>query len=116
MSEETPKITTILKEKDPKRVEAGKCLAALNKERKPHKEQKEDINENKININYSLILNVIGVTAAVVSLYYVRKEFNRQLSCSAAREAVKEEKPQMEPSPTKEQLSCKPQKVLDTLE
>ena len=59
MSEETPKITTILKEKDPKRVEAGKRLAALNKERKLHREQQEDINENKININYSLILNVI---------------------------------------------------------
>ena len=32
MCEETPKITTILKEKDPKRVEEGKHLAALNKE------------------------------------------------------------------------------------
>ena len=33
MSEETPKITTILKEKDPERVEAGKHLAQLNKEK-----------------------------------------------------------------------------------
>ena len=31
MSEETPKITTVKKEKDPKRVETGKRLAALNK-------------------------------------------------------------------------------------
>lgn len=34
MSEETPKITAVKKEKDPKRVEAGKCLAEFNKERK----------------------------------------------------------------------------------
>ena len=113
MSEETPKITTISKEKDHKRVEAGKRLAASNKERKLHKEQQEDINENKININYSLILNVIGVTAAVVSLYYVRKEFNRQLSCSAASEAAIEAKtPQVE-NKDPESLQVKP---LDTLE
>ena len=31
MTEETPKITTVKKEKDPKSVEAGKRLAALNK-------------------------------------------------------------------------------------
>ena len=56
MSEETPKITTILKEKDPKRVEAGKRLAQLNKERKLHKEQQMEIDENKSYINYGLIL------------------------------------------------------------
>ena len=113
MSEETPKITTILKEKDPKRVEAGKRLAALNKERKLHREQQEEIKENTININYSLILNIIGVTAAVVSLYYVRKEFNRQLSCSADSEAVRKNKiPQVE-NKDQEPLQVKP---LDTLE
>ena len=85
MTEETPKITTILKEKDPKHVEAGKRLAQLNKERKLHTEQQEDIKENTININYSPILNVIGVAAAVVSLYYVRKEFNSSAGSSVVK-------------------------------
>ena len=62
MSEENsradPKITGIKKEKDPKCVEAGKCLAQLNKERKIHKEQGE-IDNNKTAVNYSLILNAI---------------------------------------------------------
>ena len=53
MSEETPKITTILKEKDPNRVEAGKRLAQLNKERKLHKEQEEHI---KKKIQLTLIM------------------------------------------------------------
>ena len=82
MSEETPKITTILKEKDSKRVEAGKRLAQLNKERKLHKEQQEEIESNtsysSSTVNYHLILNVIGVAAAVVSLYYIRKEFEKK--------------------------------------
>ena len=107
---ETPKITTILKEKDPKRVEAGKRLAQLNKERKLHKEQQDEIKSNSSAvscINYSLILNVIGVAAAVVSLYYVRKEFE------------KKKEPQVEPVniPSNDN---KPQKVtapqLDSLE
>ena len=110
MSEETPKTTTILKEKDPKRVEAGKRLAQLNKERKLHRERKEYINENKININYSLILKVIGVTAAVVSLYNVRKEFNSS--------AVKKNKTPKVETKDPEPLQVKPLTVplLDTLE
>ena len=72
MSEENsradPKITAVKKEKDPKRVEAGKRLAQLNKERKIHKEQQGEIDDNKISINYGLILNAIGVTVTVMSL------------------------------------------------
>ena len=68
MSKENPKIATVKKEKDPKTVEAGLRLTQLNKERKLHKEQQEDTNENKSNIDSSLILNVIGVTVAVASL------------------------------------------------
>ena len=63
------------------------------------KKQQGEIDDNKISINYGLILNAIGVTVAVINLYYVRKE------CEKSN--VKEEKPQ-----TKE----KPQKVLDTFE
>ena len=87
-------------------------MAALNKERKIHKEQQEDIDDNKIAINYSLILNVIGVTAPVVSLYYVKKAAVKKEQLSCQPKNVKEE-----------QLNCqlkvkeeKPQKVLDTLE
>ena len=100
MSEETPKITTVQKEKDSKRVETGKRLAQLNKERKLHKEQQEDINENKSNINYSLILNVIGVTVAVASLYYARKKSNNEKKEVKIIEVPRD----------------KPKKFLDTLE
>ena len=95
MSEETPKITTVNKEKDPRHVEAGKRLAALNKETKIHKEQQEDINDNKTFVNYGLILNVIGVLTAVVSLYYVRKECNSSAVKMEQPKNVKEEQPKV---------------------
>ena len=110
MSKETPKITTILKEKDRNRVEPGKRLAQLNKERKLHKEQQVEIDDNSRTVNYSLFLNVIGVTAAVVRLYYVRKEFNSSFASSV----VKNNKtPQVE-SKDPESLQVKP--LLDTLQ
>ena len=108
MSEETAKITTILKEKAPKTVEAGKRLAQLNKERKLHKEQQIEIDENKSNsssaVDYSLILNVIGVTVAVVSLYYVRKKCNKKVISNDKPQVVKEEKPPSPASPLLDSL------------
>ena len=79
------KKTAVKKEKDPKRVEAGKRLPQL-KERKIQqlscKEQQGEIDDNKISINYGLILNAIGFTVTVISLYYVMKECERRKPAS----------------------------------
>ena len=91
MSEETPKITTFKKEKDPKRVEARKRLAQLNKERKLHNEQQIEIDENSLAVNYGLILDVIGVAVAVVSLYYVSKKASVTMISNDKPQVVKEE-------------------------
>ena len=106
MSEETPKITTILKEKDPKRVEGQ-----LNKERKLHKEQQMEIDNNSRTVNYSLILNVIGVAVVVASLYYGS-------STSATSSVVnKNKKLQVEnKDPEPLQVKLLPAPLLDTLE
>ena len=106
MSEENsradPKITAVKKEKDPKCIEAGKRLAQLDKE------QQGQIDDNKTAVNYILILNAMGFTVAVISLYYVRKEYY----IKAVRKAKKEENPQVEPPQTKEKL----QKVVHCIE
>ena len=74
MSEETPKITAVNKEKDPNHVEAGKRLAELNRERnkkkKEHSIRKESSNDNG-SFNYGLIVNTIGVAISLISLYYL---------------------------------------------
>ena len=65
----------------------------LNKERKLNiltaKEQQIEIEENSLSVNYSLILNVVGVAVAVASLYYAI----RKSSSSVNPPKVKEEKP-----------------------
>ena len=110
---ETPKITTILKEKDPKCAETGKRLAQLNKERKLRKEQQMEIDENKSYINYGLILNFVGVAVAVVSLYYASKK----PSSSADVTVISNDKPQVAAKLANKLVKEeKRQKVLDTLE
>ena len=79
MSEETPKITTVKKEKDPKRVEAGKRLAAISKEARERKmRERLEQESGGWGVSYGLILGSIGVLAAVGSLYYARKDYVRQ--------------------------------------
>ena len=79
MSEETPKITTVKKKKDPKRVEAGKRLAAISKEARERKmRERLEQESGGWGVSFGLILGSIGVLAAVGSLYYARKDYVRQ--------------------------------------
>ena len=77
MSEESaPKITETIKEIDPKRVEAGKRLAAISnaaKERKMRDKIESENSNNDFNINYGLVFGVIGTAVAIASLYYRRE-------------------------------------------
>ena len=59
-NEEKPKITTVKKVEDPKRVEAGKKLAAISKAAKERKIREKIETENKqdsgdLGINYGLV-------------------------------------------------------------
>ena len=88
MSEETPKTTEVVpkitketKEKDPKRVEAGKRCAAISKAAKERKMREKIVSENSnndFNINYGLVFGFIGTAVAIVSLYYRREEYKRE--------------------------------------
>ena len=61
MSEEkqdSPKITTVVKQKNPLRVEAGKQLATISKQAKEQKmceklEKENQLNDNQDNYNYT---------------------------------------------------------------
>ena len=96
MSEETPKITTTKKEKDPKRLEAGKRLAAISKATKQRKmcekiesENKQENGSGDYSINYGLVFRILGTVAAIGSLYYTREEYKR--------DTVKQETTRKEP-------------------
>ena len=98
MSEETkaPKITTIKMEKDPKRVEAGKRLAAISKAAKERKMREKIESESKqendssgdYNVNYGLVFGIFGTGASIGSFYYIRKEYKRE---TKKLETIKEE-------------------------
>ena len=73
------------KQKDPKRVEAGKRLAAISKAAKEKKMRDKIESENKQetgsifhNINYGLVFGILGTAAAIGSLYYTRKEYKSE--------------------------------------
>ena len=96
----TPKITATKKEKDPKRVEAGRRLAAISKAAKERKmreiivsESKHDSGSGDIGINYGLLFGFLGTAVAIGSLYYTRKDYERQ---TKKLEIIKEE---VEPEP-----------------
>ena len=100
MREETPKITIVKKEKDPKKVEAGKRLAAISKSTKERKIRKKMESGNKqengsgdIGINYGLLFGFLGTAVAIGSLYYTRKDYERE---AKKLETIKEE---AEPEP-----------------
>ena len=69
---EEVKITSVEKVKDPKRVEAGKKLAAMSKQAKEKKaSQKIDVDEFQIpSIDPLAIVGVIGVVGAIVYYKY----------------------------------------------
>ena len=117
-TEVAPKITKEKKEKDPKRVEAGKRLAAISKATKekkmPDKIESENSN-NDLNINYGLVFGFIGTAVAIASLYYRREEYKRETLKPVVINRVEQEK---EPKHVETIKSTKkqPEIILDNLE
>ena len=77
--EPTPRVTTVKKEKDPRRVEAGKRLAAISKAAKERK-LRERIRAERFEgpgweTPWTLLLGVVGTAAAVGSFWYTRRSF-----------------------------------------
>ena len=81
---EEAKITSVEKVKDPKRVEAGKRLAAMSKQAKDKKaverlSQEMSVDEFKIPaVNPLALVGVVGVVGAVVYYKYFYKESESQ--------------------------------------
>ena len=85
MSEETPKITTEKKGKDPRHVEVGKRLAAISKSarentmrEKIEMEKNHESQESSLGINYGYVIGTLGVILAGVTLYYIRNDDQRE--------------------------------------
>ena len=88
MSAETPKTTEDAlkiikekKEKDPKRIEAGKRLASISKaaeERKMREKIESENSNGDFNINYGLVFGFTGTAVAIAPLYY-KREYKRKV-------------------------------------
>ena len=95
-SEDSPKITTTKKEKDPKRIEAGKRLAAISKSARERKMRAKIESERNLEngssdnsgINYGFLFGFLGTAVAIGSLYYTRKDYERE---TKRLETIKEE-------------------------
>ena len=108
---EEVKITSVEKVKDPKRVEAGKKLAAMSKQAKEKKaienlSQKMFVDEFQIpSINPLAVVGVVGVVGVVV--YY--KYFNNNVDDKPEKSTT------VTPSPKEEKQKTK-RRELDTLD
>jgi hypothetical protein len=81
MSEEQ-RITNVVKEKDPRRVEAGKRLGAISrtaKENKARQRMESELTEDAREEGYSMITVItgVGVLSGLVCLYFTYKQDKR---------------------------------------
>jgi len=60
----------IEKIKDPKKVAAGKRLAAMNKKSKQSSKEKEDNSSWIPDINFSTVIGIVGISLTAIDLYY----------------------------------------------
>jgi len=60
----------IEKVKDPKKVAAGKRLAALNKKSKESSKEKEDNSSWLPDINFSTAIGIVGISLTAIDLYF----------------------------------------------
>jgi len=77
--------------KDPKRVAAGKRLAAANKKSKQALNEEENKKSWLPDISFSTAVELVGIGIALVNLYYLLKPKEAKV---AKLETIKEEEPQ----------------------
>ena len=105
---EEPKITSVEKVKDPKRVEAGKRLAAMSKQAKEKKaversSQRMSIDEFQIpSVNPLAVVGVVGVVGAVVYYKYFSENKSEASKASEIVEPKASEASETVDSPKKE--------------
>ena len=95
MSEEQPKITTVKRQKDPRRVEAGKRLAVISRKAKEDKLRRKIESEDEQrsegegwSISYGYVFGLVGAACAIGALYYARRSDDRE---TKRLEATREE-------------------------
>ena len=116
---EEAKITSIEKVKDPKKVEAGKRLAAVSKQAKEKKaierlSQKMDVDEFEIpSVNPLAVLGVVGVVGFVVYYKYFSKSKPEDLG---DRSEAREPNETKVDSPKEVQKQKPKRRELDTLD
>jgi len=80
----------IEKIKDPKKVAAGKRLAAMNKKSKQSSKEKEDNSSWIPDINFSTVVGLVGISITVIDLYF--RFFPKETKVAEAKTSnVKEE-------------------------
>jgi len=77
--------------KDPKKVAAGKRLAAANKKSKQSLNEKDDNRSWLPDISFSTAVELVGISVALVNLYYLLKP---KVVYKPKLEPIKEEEPQ----------------------
>jgi len=87
----------IEKIKDPKRVAAGKRLAAANKKSKQMSNEKEDNSSWFPDINFSTAVGIVGISLTAIDLYF--RFFQKEKKVEKYKpklETIKEEEPQQQ--------------------
>ena len=120
---EDVKITSVEKVKDPKRVEAGKRLAAMSKQAKDKKaidslSQKMSIDEFQISsINPLAVVGVAGVVGVVVYYkYFSKNKPEAKSETSGASETSEAKTSETKVDPPKEEKQKPKRRELDTLD
>jgi len=80
--------------KDPKKVAAGKRLAAANKKSKQALNEEDDNRSWLPDISFSTAVELVGIGIALVNLYYLLKPKETKIVYEPKLETIKEEEPQ----------------------
>jgi len=86
----------IEKIKDPKRVAAGKRLAAANKKSKQMLNEKDENSSWLPEINFSTAIGIVGISLTAIDLYYRFFPKETKVVYKQKSETIKEEEPQQQ--------------------
>jgi len=86
----------IEKIKDPKKVAAGKRLAAANKKSKQMSNEKDDNSSWLPDISFSTAIGIVGISLTAIDLYYRFFPKETKVTYKPKLETIKEEEPQQQ--------------------
>jgi len=82
--------------KDPKKVAAGKRLAAANKKSKQSLNEKDDNSSWLPDISFSTVVGLVGISLTAIDLYYRFFPKETKVAYKPKLESIKEEEPQQQ--------------------